>query len=437
LGGDAILPEIFRRLSGAATSLRVFGGNAMAAETPVDVPAETDFEGLSLETTLAASEAKEACEGIVLASQSARALARVSLLKALEAIRRSDTASTKLDSARTAVGVATRLFDHFITVRSAAVESVYDQILPDLQRYYSKLHPGEPHKDVLLKFDKKKRKSTSLEMTSFSHRGTDPRAFSSEAHLDTLGLCIFLAFYKGCSADFPLLVLDDVLTTVDAQHRMKVAELLIDEFGDRQLVLTTHDERWFEEIKARIDARTLSAQFAHLNIVGWSVDGGPEIREVKPTWDRIAAYLAEGDKGAAGNQARIYLEWILEEMCKGCRVAVPYSHPRKPPLEDLFNGAKARLTDLVRDPTGQAALKKGFEDVAATKFMGNVLSHNNPEGGPVSTVEISSFADAVKALHGAYSCAECHALLIYSEKSNELYCPKAGCVRRTRYDTRK
>jgi hypothetical protein len=274
-------------------------------------------------------------------------------------------------------------------------------------------------------------------VTSFSKPGRDPRAFSSEAHLDTLGLCVFLAFYKQCSNDFPLLVLDDVLTTVDSQHRMKVAELLMEEFADRQLVLTTHDSTWFDEIKQRASAEGLSARFSFLNIVDWTVDGGPDFREVRPTWDRIDAYLKSGDKNAAGNEARRYLEWVLEESCHRSRAPVPYSHPKKPPLEDLFNGARKRLATLLTEPAPKTAFEAAFTSVAATKFMANVLSHYNPESSDLSVVEVRALATSVRALHSILGCAGCGALLIYSDKSNEFYCPDTACGNRTRYLTKK
>jgi energy-coupling factor transporter ATP-binding protein EcfA2 len=437
LGEGAEAREAIRALSDAAAGIRALNERIRAADIPSLLPRRDDFEALSRESRLAVASTKTACETIVRASQSERAQARVSLLRALEALRRNNVGTANFVSAGKTSTLAAKVYDHFSAVRSAWVGSVYAQILPDLQKYYSRIHPHEPHKDVLLRFVPAKRKSTALEMTSFSRPGSDPRAFSSEAHLDTLGLCIFLAFYKQCSAGFPLLVLDDVLTTVDSQHRLKVAELLIDEFADRQLVLTTHDERWFEEIKAQVSVKGLDGQFTYLNIVGWSVDGGPDIRETRPTWDRVDGFLASGDKNAAGNEARRYLEWVLEEICKGSRAPVPYAHPRKPPLEDLFNGARTRIDDLVRDPAAQATFKAAFADVAATKFMANLLSHHNADSGGLSVAEVRAFADAVKTLHAAFSCAGCHALLIYSDQSNELYCPRTGCSSRTHYVTRK
>ena len=48
---------------------------------------------------------------------------------------------------------------------------------------------------------------------------------------------------------WPSIVMDDVLTTVDAGHRLFVARLLAREFPDYQFVITTHDKLWAKELE--------------------------------------------------------------------------------------------------------------------------------------------------------------------------------------------
>ncbi len=78
-------------------------------------------------------------------------------------------------------------------------------------------------------------------MSYYDREDEDPRGFNSEGHLDSLGLCIFLAFVKHFNAGFPLMVLDDVVSSIDARHRSHICDLPLEEFSDYQLFVTTHD----------------------------------------------------------------------------------------------------------------------------------------------------------------------------------------------------
>ena len=45
-----------------------------------------------------------------------------------------------------------------------------------------------------------------------------PQAYYSDSHLDTLGVCVFLALTKRYADDSRIVVLDDVFTSVDQHH---------------------------------------------------------------------------------------------------------------------------------------------------------------------------------------------------------------------------
>ena len=131
-------------------------------------------------------------------------------------------------------------------------------------------------------------------MTIFGKEDKDPRSLSSEGHLDSLGLCIFLALFKEVYKDFPLLVLDDVVTTMDSRHRENVCKLLFEEFKDKQFIITTHDSIWFEQLKAAQRVHNLNNNFKNCTIVGWDEDTGPEIRPYKPRWTKIQERIKDG-----------------------------------------------------------------------------------------------------------------------------------------------
>ena len=152
--------------------------------------------------------------------------------------------------------------------RETAIEAVFSQISSTVLAFYRKLHDCEEANESS--------ECTNLSLTPDSRAAAgglklaiqflqvadpkDPRAFLSEGHLDSLGLCIFLATVKIFNPEGTLLVLDDVLTSIDKDHRHRVGELLLDEFSEYQVVLTTHDEHWFDLLKSVTRARGLQAE---------------------------------------------------------------------------------------------------------------------------------------------------------------------------------
>lgn len=138
--------------------------------------------------------------------------------------------------------------DSLAAARKDGVATLLQRMEHDFQTFYTKLHPNEGYGDIRLSVIVNRRGSLDLE-TQFHNETAHPINFLSEGHLDSLGLCIFLAFIKQFNGAFRLIVLDDVLTSVDVTHRRRVVDLLATAFADYQLVLTTHSRAWAAELQ--------------------------------------------------------------------------------------------------------------------------------------------------------------------------------------------
>ena len=225
-------------------------------------------------------------------------------------------------------------------------------------------------------------------MTIFGEDVKDPRALSSEGHLDSLGLCIFLALYNKIYEHFSILILDDVVSTMDSRHREKVCQLLFEHFGDKQFIITTHDTIWFEQLKAAQRVHGLNNKFKNYNIVGWDEDGGPDIRPNIVRWEKINESLKNGDKYCADYEGRRYLEWLLEDICNKTIAKIPAKYTKKYEVSDLLEPAKSRLNKLIIDNDYKEKIENSFINLDKNIMMGNLLSHNNPMAGNVSIDEI-------------------------------------------------
>ncbi len=250
-------------------------------------------------------------------------------------------------------------------------------------------------------------------MESFGHEDQDPRAFASEGHLDSLGLCIFLAFVKKFNQGCPLIILDDVVTTIDSTHRQKIPHLLFDKFGNCQLIITTCDEIWYEQLVAFQRSKGIQHTFMNLEIIDWDENSGPLLSNYKPQWEKIEEKLTQGDR-RAGSDARTYLEWLLKRICEGMKAQVEFKEREKYTLYELFDPAEKRIRDLLKDDCElKGRILNRFSELRGTMFMANLLSHDNIVAGNLSIEEVRSFCNGVHTLHEEFLCPECGAFLKY------------------------
>jgi hypothetical protein len=322
---------------------------------------------------------------------------------------------------------AVTIFDTFSETKKRKVTQIYGGIEGDIRNFYSILHPGEPHTDISLRLSTARRASTELRICSFGKADQDPRALTSEGHLDSLGLCIFLAFVKNFHDDCTLVVLDDVITTIDSGHRSRLCDLLFDEFEDYQLIITTHDAIWYQELVATQRALKIDGTFVNAQITGWDLDIGPSIVRFMPRLERIEDRLAANDKTGAANLSRQYLEWLLKRMALNSNAPVPIGNWLSGTVRDLEPHSRKRITALVSDKGFVARFELAFQELGKTGIFGNLLSHDNPLADQVSIAEVARFYSAIRALHELVCCPSCETPLEYVRDVNEYRCTNARC----------
>lgn len=107
---------------------------------------------------------------------------------------------------------------------------------------YERIHPGEGLAISKLELDPKQRASLHQGVTFGGRRDVPPQAYLSEAHLDTLGFCFWLAVAKSDPRrEHLVLAIDDVFSSVDADHLERIVDVLFEEAGHfAQVIVTTH-----------------------------------------------------------------------------------------------------------------------------------------------------------------------------------------------------
>lgn len=235
------------------------------------------------------------------------------------------------------------LLTEFEESRDATLGMIYNEITDRFRGLYTALHSEEPDFSASLRPDE-----AALHLrVSFHGRGDHvPHALHSEGHQDSMGVCLFLALAERFgSGVLEILLLDDVMMSVDADHRRSLANLLADEFGELQMVITTHDRQWAKQLqRAGVVARRAIHEFKD-----WSIDTGPLVVGHQQGFDRARSDLAEGSVHQAAHGVRRALEGAFLEICDELAALVPFSLTGRHELGDLLPAATRRIRDLIKE----------------------------------------------------------------------------------------
>lgn len=244
--------------------------------------------------------------------------------------------------------------------RQKFTDSIISEIAQEVGKLYEKVHPGEGLDAIALELDPRKRASIELK-AAFSGHDAPPQAYFSQSHLDTLGLCVFLALAARDRAQETVLILDDVLGSVDEPHVERVIGMIYEISTDFQhTIVTTHYRPWREKYRWGWLKPGQSCQFVELT--GWGIDDGIRIISSLPEVDRLRALLLESpiDPQAICSKAGVILEAVLDYLTLKYECAVPRRHGAAYTLGDLLPAIKAPLRDALK-----VEIRDGITDAAA------------------------------------------------------------------------
>ena len=320
--------------------------------------------------------------------------------------QRADSRTAELAKQST---VALRLQENAQAARKEEIQGIYDELSEDINNIYTILHPDESHGGVRLEVRDVGQGSANLKANFYERHDEDPRGYYSDAHLDTLGISIFLAlrrWHREQRPSFDLLVLDDVLTSVDTAHAVRLSELLLQEFKDYQILLTTHDRIWFEHMRD-IQARCrVPNNFINKVIHKWTIDEGPDLREPEDERKEIDHLISEGSGKDIAVMAGRLVEHILQEMRYSLRLSVQAKRSELYEIGDLWPAFYATVKKDYPNLYSEARLTLDALDVRwpVRNWIG---AHHNDWAQNVSRTTAIDFATAVSDLYDLVFCGSC------------------------------
>ena len=207
-------------------------------------------------------------------------------------------------------------FDADIARFNQALDEVLASISAQAQLFYN-AHFSEPGTTVVLKVGATAKAS---KYDRYAHRFTvpsigfeielngnvvrKPQSFLNEAKLTQLALSVRFGATLAHLHDSPLklLVLDDLLISLDMSNRMKVVDIILSEtFAEYQKIILTHDLGFFSEFRRRIGGR--HAEWSFQRFVG-SPDTEIRFHEDKSQLQKAEEYLHGESLDEAANCIR-------------------------------------------------------------------------------------------------------------------------------------
>lgn len=328
------------------------------------------------------------------------------------------------------------IYDEFEKQQKEGLDNFINSFSVKINEYYQFMNPDEPFQDIeiITKGEEDELDGLTIKYKYNDKWEVNPLKHFSESHLNCLGLSFFLASVDAFNIENDFIILDDVISSFDSNHRRRFADLLFDKFSKHQIILLTHEKEWFTNI---ISPKAKNKGWL-VNEIKWTVEKGTFIKE-KPSdlKESILFQLAEGNLNNIGNPMRKYLEYFLKDIALNLEAKLSFkfndSNEYRMPYE-LLMAIRSAIKDSSKELKEQYPLLNRIESSA---LFGNALSHDNPINP--STGDINSFWADILELEKLFICQEttCKkpkvSLLNYDTVTNKIRC---GCDA-TKYDWKR
>ena len=189
------------------------------------------------------------------------------------------------------------------------------------------------------------------------------QSFLNEANLTRIAIGIRIGALRTRvqTTDFKVLVLDDMLISLDMSNRMPIVKMILNQdndpdlhfFDEFQKIILTHDRGFYELIKRH----TSPHQWEYYNFQAKEDENSPPtIKRDSSCLEKAQAFLADGEYDACGNELRKETELLLGKYLKGLNSAAESG--KFEPLANKLNEALKQITETSRRDFNKLFVKK-------------------------------------------------------------------------------
>lgn len=359
-----------------------------------------------------------------------------------ESIIRSTKKCSELDKL---LNQAKAALDILEDTRKKFIDSELVSISDEVETMYQEIHPNEGLGNVKLFLNHTFQSSLNLSANFHTESNITPQSVYSESHLDTLGLCIFIALAKKESNKDVILILDDVVMSVDERHLDRIISLIHNQAKNfAHVFISTHYRPWRERYRNN-RAPNLNIQFLELR--GWSMERGITVAKPQLVLEEIKYYLSspeyfhrENLSGATGR----FLEAILDFLTFNFQSRLKRKPGNDYTLSELLDCLSKDLLKVLRvqkmadlgdgkfcnnTVVDEVYLKPVIDEIKNLKAVRNqVGAHFTFDGALVSDNDIEDFAKSTIKLADLLICP-INGTLPDRNKTGSNWETKSGAIR--------
>lgn len=245
---------------------------------------------------------------------------------------------------------------------------------------------------------------------------TSPNNIFSEANLDLLILLLYTSLIKEASnyGQTKLIVLDDVLQSVDSTIRLNFLEYLLINYKDWQIIISAHDRLWLNQVRSVF--RRHQHKFKEIEIFNWDFQTGPQLIEPQTYGIDNPLYVAIKTNNIQLIASQSGL--LFEKICQNLSIELGTSIQRKKndqyTIGDLWPGIIKYFK--------KSDLNNITIEIDKLLHIRNLLgAHYNEWAISLSNEEVLRFANCVNQFYLKTFCEDCHNWI---NKSDRCICGK-------------
>ncbi|MGG5570620.1 AAA family ATPase [Myroides odoratimimus] len=325
------------------------------------------------------------------------------------------------------------IYNEFVKKQKEGLENFISTFSGKINEYYQYMNPGEPFQDIAIETIGEEDELIGITI-KYKYNGNwvfPPQKYFSESHLNCFGISFFLASVDAFNTKNKFIVLDDVISSFDSNHRKRFAELIFEKFSGYQIILLTHELDWFTNFVTPLAKK----KGWLINEIKWTENNGTFFDEQpNDLRERIETCLSESNIKNLGNPIRKYLEHFLKEVAVSIEAKLSFqyndSNEHRMPYE-LIMGIKSEIKKCSTD------LKSKFpviDRIESSSILGNICSHDNPFNPKIG--DLKAFWSDILELENIFICQELDckrprvSLKNYDTVAKKIRC---GCDK-TKYD---
>ena len=291
------------------------------------------------------------------------------------------------------------------------VQSMLRDLQDDVNRLYLKMQGSQDPNPSTIRFwlspDPSKNQQQVRLVVDYAPNRTDvaPTGYLSDSQIHSVAIALRFAALRALNRRAPIVVLDDIVTSYDADHRKNIASTIAEELEGFQVVLVTHDEQFFLLLKDHLP----NAHWKFERIVTISQDFGPIFSNYRTVDEVVNTKLSQGE--SAGEEIRkVEEEWLLK-ICREFVVDVairPVDRPFQYERSELASALGRFLKEKRIVPPKIQGVTNPFVTSLETGIVENFASHfsDNPyRSGSIGDQQTRW--DEFRAFRDHFRCPKC------------------------------